>query len=425
MVYRPTRHEYSRQAMINARQLLLCSALFINALIPPSVCFAAETAPAAPTSLPALQKFGSSRMWFYSAIIPYALQDSSFLALSISPDGVHNPPKEKSKDDLLDPIWLDFWKEGDSNLAQLRLGSYDFARDVPQPISTEEDLYLFFLRSAQSIRDDAPVVRRTPGGWAWQRLDTVEKAIKSQVRVADFSAGKLLDANGQTLADLKAVNRAFLKYALPPDIVDLGCRLQDGEGGKRVLGVAALLPKPKKSAPLAVESARPQLPYREVFLYSASATDVNDFAKVTRLGLAESPDGQVVSGPIAADAPLEIRASYVADDESVSFGKPIIDAGSGRVYYWYCIQSGARRGWQTFVLACFDGRSTRVIDGYAVRLPSSIRFWSGGTWSEQTKDLTWLYGAATKIAVQPVVGFNDKGALVAYRYGDWLRQTSP
>ena len=78
MVYRPTRHEYSRQAMINARQLLLCSALFINALVLSSVCFAAETAPAA---LPALQKFGSSRMWFYSAIIPYALQDSSFLEL--------------------------------------------------------------------------------------------------------------------------------------------------------------------------------------------------------------------------------------------------------------------------------------------------------------------------------------------------------
>lgn len=348
--------------------------------------------------------------WFFNAILPYHFQDTSFLALSLSPDGVHSKPRIKPIQDLLAPMWLDFWRGGTSNVAQLRLGNYDLARNVPFTVATSEDLYLFFLSHGAEILPQAPVLRHSPGGWAWQSLDTVEQTVRQAVRIADFTQGKVFDATGTVLTNIEAVTKTF---ADPTKVVNLGCQLQQNEV-VGVAGVPAVTEDEWETQTPLPGVSRPPLPYSTLYFYQQAP---HSRATVHQL----MPIMPITAPPkvlTTATSLNDVATSITAQDQ-VFLGKPVWDGK--RVFYWYCIQATQNRAHQVFILACFDGNQTYPVDGYIADMPDGLLYWQDNKWIERHESLSWLYQDALKLAVQPLVGLDADKAVVIYRPPDLMR----
>ena len=127
------------------------------------------------------EKFGTLRTTFFSDILPCKWEEASFLALTLNTDGAFQLPSQPESNGLNTPYWLTFFKGGRSKVGQLRVGNYEFPQYHPRVVTTEEDIYIFFLSGVSDLRDATPVARHTPGGWAWQTLDTVETEVRRKV----------------------------------------------------------------------------------------------------------------------------------------------------------------------------------------------------------------------------------------------------
>jgi len=234
------------------------------------------------------------------------------------------------------------------------------------------------------------------------------------VRVADFAQGKVLDANGDTVAGIKKV-KATLPH--PENAIDLGCRSE----GQQVLGLVGIEASETSGGNAAhLSPARPPLPYSEVYFYeeAANQTVVTKLSPVAKQVIKEN---RTQPSPQSAATLPEVAASISENDE-VYFGQPVIEnRDPKRVFYWYCIQPKKEHNHQVFILACFDGKSTFAVDGYIAELPFTMRYWDGKGWVKGEEKPSWLYGSHLGVGIQPIVGVDAGGAVITYRPPDLMR----
>lgn len=338
-------------------------------------------------------------LWFFSAILPCKINERDFTALSLSFDGVHNPPTTKPEKDLTRPLWIDVWAGGVGNAAQLRLGNYDYARDLPRIVTRGEDAYFFFFRTLESIVPTAPVMRRSAGGWAWQTLDTVESDVRREVRFADFAKWKVYDANAQEIAGISAV-----KPSLSEKAIDLGVWVE-GKKSRGVAGEPAILPD-------VINPQRPPLPYTALYFYECGM----DGAKVTKLPIVGVETDDATDATRTHFPPLAKMASELRSDDEVFFGLPaVVPATETSIYYWYVIRSKSLPQKCKFVLAQFDGHKAKALDGMIYELPAALHLWNGVSWVKSDKQPWWMYQSYLKVFIQPLVGFDAKGQLIVHR----------
>ncbi len=363
--------------------------------------------------------------WLFTIFVPWKEQDSDFLALSVSPNTVHTSGIFANTKGFTETNWLDIWKSGKSNIAQLPLSNFDFTRVLPYPVSATEDLYLFYFMNAGEIRSSDPVARRTPAGWAWQTLNSVEWSVRKQVRMADFAHCKVIDATGSILADI-----AFIKELIPntQKIVDLGCKASVDEviglAGSIAPAIANVDAGRKGRAPAILELP---LPYSNIYRYISSP---HGAPKVLRLPTVMVPaslspttvnsvPGTALSPPINS---LYQVAAEIAPNDHIYFGRPVVDfEHSEKVLYWYCVQSAKNPKHRVFILACFDGITTYPVDGYVQEGSIVSKSWSGHDWVESGINLYWDYETILRVPVQPIVGLDAHGTVIVYRPPDIMR----
>ena len=196
------------------------------------------------------------RSWFYSSIVPFSLFGRNFLAFSASPDSIHSKSVSKPFDDFKSPLWINIWNGGTSNVAQLRVESYNPLNDWPRSVVEGENLYLFFLSKESDIQSETPVMRRTPGGWSWQPLSTVEASVRRRVYFADWEKTKIFNSLGESLLDLSALRS---QTPAEKNLVDLGCQ-KIGQKWVGLVGVSSILLETTK------QSLNQGLPYNKLLL---------------------------------------------------------------------------------------------------------------------------------------------------------------
>ena len=382
-------------------RLLAVFGLFVASTLPAS---AAATV-GGPTSggqagskaLDCVLSAGTPHAWFYYAVLPCALNGSTSLAASIEPDGIHPGKRPPPGADLSHPIWLDVWRDGQTNVAQLRAGNFDPATDIPRAAVRGDSVYVFYAGTAAALVDTAPVARRTPGGWAWQQLQTVEWGVRESIRVGDPDKGAIVDGTGAVIADLRDVFGSADLKGRP--VVDLGCLAAPGH----CLGLLGEPARPAQPAGAATaQPSQPALPYRSLYRYETTSGMAR---KVTRL-----PAAATTGLPPALAARIVPGAGDV-----VSYSRPVADALHGdAIFYWYCVESAGRPDDRAFALVRFDAGSAEVIDAFTTRRLHLVGEWSGKDWTPENRSLDWLYGDALNLRVQPIVGTDSSGNVVVY-----------
>ena len=347
-----------------------------------------------------------NKMWFFSGVVPFGTSPSRFLAMSLSPGAVRvqedRAREKKNKNDVKTDIWLDIWEGGQGKVASVRTDNYQYTRDIPKTITTAEDVYMFFIKDHATFQEDAPVLRRTPGGWAWQAAGTVEEHIRRQVHFADFSAGKIFNGLGTIVADFGNAK------PWPAGAIDLGCQVRENH----VVGMAGILSPIGENldAREGVTQHEPRLPYSELIYY----TSKGDRKVVTVPNF--------VSGGVTEDNSLikGIREkAEINGDSKIYYGLPamVLKHGTPMMYFWTEV---SKRGTPSvFMLTQFDGHTTRVI--YAYLLQRNILWnWNGSKWTRGDQ-VGWIFDQILGVQVHPIVGTDVDGNIVAYAPPQFMR----
>ena len=287
---------------------------------------------------------------------------------------------------------LHFWeinKDTKSSIGILPIDGYDFARNIPIVVTTEEDTYVFFLSNINNIVPEMPIAHRTPGGWIWQRLDCIPAAIKVQAQFYDIDNGMVYDATGKCLAVLSK-----FKTILPgqKDMISIECRHE----GNNYTGLVGHI------APY--QGEHPFLPYDSLYLYSLQDEAKN--SEFVKLGTVK--DGAVFD----PDNPTLAGKATPAVDDVVTYGKPVSEGT--HIFYWYCIQPKDRPTYRVYILADNNGTHTSAIDGYIVN-PPYVRYWQDNAWRKEERQLNWDYQQQLGLIVQPIVGKDANNNILSYR----------
>lgn len=329
--------------------------------------------------------------WFYFDVLPCILDNTSFLLASISKDEFETIGGKTQAGKLISPQWITIWQvnnNSSSRLAGLRIGNFDFVYQIPQIVADKGDVYLFFFTGAKDIQPSSPVLRRSPGGWCWQTLDTVETAIRHRANFTDLMQGKVFDGTGRSVADISEVKAQFKESS------QLVC-FESNVGADFATG---LLGKPLK-----YDKERPPLPYETLYFYSIKANRENKVMKLNFVREDKAPD---------TDTPTLASKAVPGLDDVVTYGKPVTDGK--RILYWYCIHQKDKPTYRVYILACYDGEQTFAIDGYIVN-PPYVRYWKDNTWVKEQRQLVWTYQQQLGLPVQPIVGKDANGKIISYR----------
>jgi len=298
--------------------------------------------------------------------------------------------------EMQNPLWLSLYSESSDYSPGARVDGFNYATAIPITYSNiDGEIFIAFFQNKDDLTADSSVFHAAlPWGVVFQHFSAIDKNVRKNLVFTDLKYLHVYNALGEELADLSKLKDTFTEKELN-ELISFKGNIIDNEQAIIVFG------RPKE-----YESQRPLLPYSDIYYFDT----LQD--KAVTLGTLSNFAGTNESNSAIWEF------VYPKENDIVTFSKPVIY--KDKVLYWYAIESADVKNKTTYVLVCFDGETTNLIDATVLYSNTlyyyDVLYFDDGELVEAVWENDWLGDDILNedTHIFPLVGLDANGKIVCY-----------